>query len=196
MVRLRVSHPPNATSAERAAYNALQPKCLGQVLCNKPPKYFDIKVLGTPSVPVVEVLIQSKLVQLIPLLQDVAGNTATDGDGYSDLEVVEEREARLALPCSVWGLVSLLLLEEGNVDIEHWFEGPYTHPALHMQTLEVRFYWNFSLEPLAFTPVWILQLASRCNLLKLCGSPAPFSSIYTSALHRYCRLASISTYML
>lgn len=45
----------------------------------------------------------------------------------------------MALPCSVWGLVSLLVLLEGAVGVEEWFDSG-THksdPALPAQTLEV-----------------------------------------------------------
>ena len=62
----------------------------------------------------------------LPLLQDISQNTSPSTDAHADLE----------LPCSVWGIVSLLLLLEGSVKLAHWFGGDCDH-SLPAQTLLV-----------------------------------------------------------
>ena len=104
-----------------------------------PPQNFDVELAGRASMPSTEVVIKRCLLEKIPLLRDISSNT-------SDVKGVSEAEhpmggAEIELPCSVWGLVSLLLLLlEGCVVVKDWFEANWqtNDPSLPAQTLEVR----------------------------------------------------------
>ena len=108
---------------------------------SKPPQHFDFELAGRASMPSTEVVIKRCLLEKIPLLRDISSNT-------SDVKGVSEAEhpmggAEIELPCSVWGLVSLLLLLlEGCVVVKDWFEANWqtNDPSLPAQTLEVRFF--------------------------------------------------------
>lgn len=145
VVRVRVSEPDNASkcasSSEQSTHDALQRNCWAQMPCGRSMQHFDVKFAGTDGAPAVEVVIHKELVQANPLLRDVAGSTLADGDVLHETEFFEEQVAGMDLPCSVWGLVTLLLLLEVGppvLGMEEWMGGVQGHPGLPMQTLEVR----------------------------------------------------------
>ena len=91
-------------------------------------KEMSLKFLGRCPAPSVEVTFQSSLLQKLPLLADVQGST--EGKTSSTVQ----------LPCTIWGLVSLLILLMEDVNVEDLFCGDPKHldPELPSQTLIVR----------------------------------------------------------
>lgn len=144
-VRVVVQQPRDVTDAERDVYNSAYRQCWAHMATN-PPKEFHVTFLeDNHSGPETEVVIQSSLVEKLPLLQDVAKSTGAVAelthDEFEDDLIVQRQPqvANMALSCSVWGLVSLLLLLEGNVTMKHWFASccPDSDPGLPAQTVEV-----------------------------------------------------------
>lgn len=132
-VSVVAKQPKDRTDAERQAYNSAYRQCWGHLM-SKPGLEFDVEVTGRASAPGTEVVIQWSLLEKLPLLHDIASNTSS-AEASADEQGVE-----MLLPCSVWGLVSLLVLLEGRVTVRQWFESdwPANDPSLPAQTLEVR----------------------------------------------------------
>jgi hypothetical protein len=136
-VRLVVQHPN--------VYNSAYRHCWGHMATN-PPLYFQVNFLGDDHSDFeTEVVIQSSLLAKLPLLQDIAKSTMSVAQLHEDLDdnLIVQRPRQVAsmeLSCSVWGLVSLLLLLEEDVTMKHWFAicCPASDPGLPAQTLEVR----------------------------------------------------------
>jgi hypothetical protein len=149
-VRVVVVQPADASAAERRAYNSAHRQCTLHLVSHAP-TLFDVETSGKLSCPVTEVHIKAELLQKLPLLQDVSKSTAdVESEPHQNRtkKLVEDSEEQdsgheyvdTALPCSVWGLVSLLLLLlEGEVEVEEWFDSgkPESDAALPAQTLEV-----------------------------------------------------------
>ena len=76
------------------------------------------------------------------LLHDIGSNTS-DVERVSDVKKMTNG-AEIHLPSSVWGLMSLLLLLEGCVLVQDWFETNWhtNDPSLPAQTVEVRLHRN------------------------------------------------------
>lgn len=98
-------------------------------IASHPTKQFSLKFDGCFPGPAVEVTIKHSLLQQLPLLKDVQSSTH-GGEGTS---------TQVDLPCTVWGLVSLLILL-GGVGMEEWFGGDASNqgPSLPANTLLVR----------------------------------------------------------
>lgn len=140
-VRVVVRQPGPAEASARRAYNSGQRQCCNHLL-SQPPKGFDVEVSGGFSAPVVEVKIQPCLLQQLPVLADIAGSTEDAGaESLAKQEETEPAEINLELPCSIWGLVSVLIIIEG-VSLRRWFRSnaPDCDPSLPVQTLEVRYF--------------------------------------------------------
>ena len=139
-VRVRAGLSESTTPARQSSQIALQRKCWHQIRCGRRSYLFDVDFRDTDALPTVEVVIRSSLVKMIPLLDEIASSTLADDDGPSFTDgLVEGFDASLELPCSVWGVVSLLLLVEGTVivSMDGWLGGADGHPGLPMETLEV-----------------------------------------------------------
>ena len=78
---------------------------------------------------------QRGLLEKLPLLHDIAKST----DSVSCASTPQQA-ADMMLPCSVWGLISLLLVAEGAVGVQQWFGSGSADcdPSLPAQTLEAR----------------------------------------------------------
>lgn len=141
-VSVLVTQPSDTEDADRESYNSAYRQCLGHLMAT-PPREFDVEVTGRAFAPGAEVTIQRSLLQKLPLIHDIASNTsakdAEDKEG-SESETSHRQDADIMLPCSVWGLASLLLLLEGRVAVKELFEGDRSanDPSLPAQTLEVR----------------------------------------------------------
>lgn len=122
-MRVAVEQPAHAVEARR--YSSAQRQCLLQMVAS-PPHSSECETSGKVSAPRTELTLQQDVMEELPLLQDISQNTSPSTDAHADLE----------LPCSVWGIVSLLLLLEGSVKLAHWFGGD-CDPSLPAQTLLV-----------------------------------------------------------
>jgi hypothetical protein len=118
-----VVEQPDRAAAQR--YNSAQMQCL-QHMVDSPPTTFDCEISGRVSAPRTEVILQRAMVEKLPLLLDITQSTSSARQAAIELE----------LPCSLWGFVSLLLLLEGNMKLNHWFRGD-RDTALPTQTLLV-----------------------------------------------------------
>ena len=143
-VRVAVQLPGPVDASARRAYNSGQRQCCNHLLSH-PPKGFDVEVSGGLSAPVIEVKIQPCLLQQLPVLADIhsagtsiSGSTCDPDDEFASRTEQETAPASIELPCSIWGLVSLLIFTEG-VSLRRWFQGnaPDCDPSLPVQTLEV-----------------------------------------------------------
>jgi hypothetical protein len=150
-VRMVVAQPADSSAAERRAYNTAHRQCTLH-LVSEAPTLFNVSTSGNLSWPVTEVHVKAELLQKLPLLQDVSKSTA-DVESEpkrrrTSLQNAQEENqahdsADIALPCSVWGLVSVLLQLQGAVGVDQWFDSgkPESDAALPAQTLEVRCKW-------------------------------------------------------
>lgn len=87
--------------------------------------------------PVIKLYVSREVLPQLPLLADIGSCTQTDPDSVNTTEGVS-RDGNVTPACSAWGLVSLVLLMEGEVEVEEWFGSPDGDPALPAATLEVR----------------------------------------------------------
>ena len=116
-MRVAVEQPAHAVEARR--YSSAQRQCLLQMVAS-PPHSSECETSGKVSAPRTELTLQQDVMEELPLLQDISQNTSPSTDAHADLE----------LPCSVWGIVSLLLLLEGSVKLAHCSAGTVTPPCL------------------------------------------------------------------
>lgn len=164
-------------SNRRDEYNAARSQCwLRMLAC--PPCEFDVKLTGSASCPVIEVSVYNGLVGKLPLLSEVSENTDPDVEvpTQSDKEIIPAdnkenvyignsggRTAELRLPCSVWGVVSLLLVLDKNINIEPWFDDVNSDPRLPEETLLV---FSRSAPSCCAAPCFVLNIclaSSRCS---------------------------------
>lgn len=100
-------------------------------IAKHPKEEFKVTVKGSCAAPAVEVALQAAMLERLPLLHDVEDSTANDS-----------KPAAVELPCTVWGLVSLLILLQGNLTVDEWFgfgRDPHVQDAsLPANTLVVR----------------------------------------------------------
>lgn len=111
-----------------------------------PPRDFDVKISGSITSPVTEVslLRTGALLEQLPLLSEIDSSTGSNLRRQSDEESSRNQTAEFCLPCSVWGMVSLLLLLEGSASmIRPWFADPSADPSLINQTLQERLFFSF-----------------------------------------------------
>ena len=158
-VRVVVSQPAEVSSEEREAYNSAHRQCLLHFV-SRPAKQFKFVMSGDTSAPVVEVVVQRGLLEKLPLLHDIADSTDADCiETESDTQAWETAgKACIMLPCSVWGLVSLLLVAEGAVSVQQWFGSGSADcdPSLPAQTFEARLLYT------AYLFICIYQLGCGC----------------------------------
>lgn len=143
-VRVTVQQPRDITDENNDVHNSAYGHCWGHIDTN-PPRQFQVNLVHVdPSVVEIEVVIQDSLLEKLPLLHDVVKSTCSVARMAQHGLVEGNREhqvASISLSCSVWGLVSLLLLLEGAVTMKHWFASccPDSDSGLPAQTLEVCF---------------------------------------------------------
>jgi hypothetical protein len=166
-VRVVVQQRDELEQSARRTYNSAQRQCCNHML-SYPPKGFDVAVSGRMSAPVIEVSIQKRILQHLPLLADIVGSTEAEAE-CSEKEASSEIlvPVQISLPCSIWGLVSLLILIEGP-SLTHWFrsDSPDCDSSLPVQTLEVR--WMTLLALLQLT-CWAFLRAASGNILQRQG---------------------------
>lgn len=129
-------------------------QCLN-ALMSRPPKAFraQINYNSHPGVVKVIVEISFPLLSQIPLLADICESTV--GTPRAN------KKTSFHAPCPAWGLLSLLLLMENSVKMQHWLGGAESAPSLAGLTLQV---WVAR-----FTIVTLLTRHWRRHLRK-CGS--------------------------
>lgn len=141
-VRVVVKQPnfKQAPESNRKLYHSAQRQCCSRLMMD-PPQAFDVDVSGSVSAPTITVTIEKSLMEKLPLLATI-GNSTVDED-EDDLMPEESEEnvkaTQVELPCTVWALVSLLVLLEGNVSCQQWFQGTVSDSdaSLPAQTVEV-----------------------------------------------------------
>ena len=199
-VIVSVTQPSVASEADREAFNAAYAQCC-TYLRSHPPTEFDIQVSGRLLAPCTEVVINRSLLKKIPLIHDIATNTSSgDGDPCTATKAAETdakalevvQEASMQLPCSVWGLVSALLLLEGKVSLKQWFETdwPAKDPSLPAQTLQVRV--QSSLNACCCRVGWYQRLMTHSSLECLKTGPSFMTPVRrggnNSLIGIFCRL--------
>lgn len=105
-------------------------QCIERLL-QHPPATFHAELKGTNREPHLEVVLQTSAVKLLPLLSDIHEEAiaSEQPDGVT---------VPFNPPCSVWSLVTVLLLLEGDVTIEAWLGNLEHDVTLAARTLEVR----------------------------------------------------------
>ena len=106
-------------------------QCLN-ALMTRPPKAFRAQINYNSSPGTVKVIIEISfpLLRKIPLLADICDSTVgTTG---------ANTKTTFHAPCPAWGLLSLLLLMENAVKMQHWLGGAESAPSLAGLTLQVR----------------------------------------------------------
>lgn len=134
-VRVVASEPENVTLEDKQVNAAAFALCWQHISMN-PSHNFQFLMLGSPAAPKYELQMEYSLVEKLPLLHDVATNADPTDDA-----------APMHMVSSIWGLVSLLILLDGEVTVQQWFEGGSRgHPiaSLPGQTLEVACYLDCS----------------------------------------------------
>ena len=105
--------------------NMAERQCESHILYH-PTEKFTLKTDGRFSASVTEVTIHRALLESLPLLQDLKSST---NDGTP---------AQVDLPCSLWGLVSLLVLLEGSVTVKEWFGGDPEHQDANLPSMTLQ----------------------------------------------------------
>ena len=126
-VRIIVEQKSDADAKEKERYNSAHQQVVAHMIA-RPPKTFNCVTFGDLTAPRTDLVLQRSMLEQLPLLLDISESTTGD---------IEETRIDIQLPCSVWGLTSLLLLLEGAVKQHHWF-GVASDPSLPAQTLLVR----------------------------------------------------------
>lgn len=124
-----VSLPVDASDADRESYHLAHHQCVLHTV-SSPPREFSFTSSGSISAPSIEVSVRQSLVDKLPLFQDISSVT----------EATEDKYAGKGLPCSVWSLASLLLLEgRVTVHLKQLFDSgkAESHPGLAAKTLQV-----------------------------------------------------------
>lgn len=104
-------------------------QCLERLLAY-PPSTFHTVLRGTNIAPHVDVVIKQSALHAIPLLSDIGQEALADN-------AVKGAQVPFQPPCSVWSLVSVLLLQEGDVSIDFWLGAEEHDVSLAAQALEV-----------------------------------------------------------
>lgn len=119
---------------------------------------------GSYSSHIIEIILQEKLLKKLPLILDVVEGIrsiselkhrdSSEGRHGSAARYKRREAGKLMLSCSVWGIVSLLLLLSSEVTLKHWFASccPDSDPGLPAETLKVCI-----LLPCLF-PVWYCMI--------------------------------------
>jgi hypothetical protein len=95
-----------------------------------------------PKSMTVDVTVLAPLIEDIPLLADICGSTSKCRDSTEDCTIVQSpknnkrNKSMIDAPVSVWGLISVLLLKEGVVNIDEWLAK--SDVDLPRQTIQVR----------------------------------------------------------
>lgn len=130
------------SDGHRAAYASAQRQCVSQILSGSP-KGFELQTSGSVAAPVAQTLIlQRELVAQLPILLVASHTNSATHDEGSDREQCTQAPIEMRVPCSVWGLVSLLLILDGCIGVEKMLHATHNgEPAaaeLPLETMEVR----------------------------------------------------------
>jgi hypothetical protein len=106
-------------------------KCRREIQTRKPLS-FDYKIIATGDSQNIQIEIKNALLRKLPRLDHLRTERRPSGGWQGWVSV------HFNPPCHMWGLVSLLLLIEGQVKMSEWFAGADTDPSLVAQTWKVR----------------------------------------------------------
>lgn len=131
--RITMVHVPETCESSDGKYNfkLASQQCIERLLAF-PPATFHAELQGTNVEPHLHVVLKTSALKALPLL----------GDIHEEALAVEEQDSVTVPfnpPCSVWSLVTVLLLLEGDVTIEEWLGSVEHDVSLAARTLEVCF---------------------------------------------------------
>jgi hypothetical protein len=101
-------------------------------LLSYPPKTFHAELKGTNLEPHLNVVLKTSALNALPLLADI------HEEAFALAVEQEIVTVPFNPPCSVWSLVTVLLLLEGDVTIEGWLGNVEHDVSLAARSLEVR----------------------------------------------------------
>ena len=152
-VVIRFAHPDGAAQAAQHELGSLaaERQCRAHIARHDLTDRVSVRLDRHVPAPVTEVIFEEAFVEQLPLLREVQDSTDA------------AKGSHVQLPCSSWGLVSLLILLEGSVGVEEWFGGdPETLDAsLPGHTLQVR----LSMMNIASVVSWVAICSSTSLLL-------------------------------
>jgi hypothetical protein len=106
-------------------------QCLNALMAGTPKGFkAQVSYQSHPGVVKVIVHISNNLLRKIPLLADISESTISNSSA--------RKKTAFHAPCPAWGLISLLLLMENCVKMQHWLGGAESAPSLAGLTLQVR----------------------------------------------------------
>lgn len=110
-VSIRFTKPEDSTNARNSAglHDHTKRKSI-EYLSSHDEASLSVNLDGPVQSPVMEVVLQKALIKKLPLLLNVESSTSGS------------KPAEIKLPCTIWALVSLLILLEGEVTVQEWFE--------------------------------------------------------------------------
>jgi hypothetical protein len=122
---------PEVCQATDGKYNfkPASQQVIEQLLAH-PTTTFYAELRGTNAEPHVNVVLKSSAIKALPLLADI----------HDEACVADQERVTVPFdpPCSVWSLVTVLLLLEGAVTIDGWLGNVEHDVSLPARTLEVR----------------------------------------------------------
>ena len=132
---------------DKAVHSWAHGQCLALV-AERAPQSFRVATLAQSSSSSVDICISQCLVERLPVLLDIASCTVTGSSIHStaktDRKLPKKRRrddggVELSIPFGVCGLVTLLLLLEESVTLQHWFDSCRQNNAFGLagQTLQV-----------------------------------------------------------
>ena len=126
-----VQVPESCESSDgKYAYKLASQQCIEQLLAH-PPATFHTEFKGTNIEPHLHVVLKSSALRALPLLGDIHEEALCAKDEHDSVTVPFNP------PCSVWSLVTVLLLLEGDVTIDGWLGHVENDVSLAARTLEV-----------------------------------------------------------
>jgi hypothetical protein len=148
-----------------------------------PPSSFHAVLRGTNLSPHVDVVIRQSSLHSIPLLSDIWQEALADN-------FTKSVEVPFEPPCSVWSLVSVMLLLEGDVTIDFWLGAEEHDVSLAAQTLEVRPRSPNHPIMTAYSLVTIITIGS-CPVAIISGAAATSQSCFLRGITRSHRRAVV-----
>lgn len=134
-----MQQPVSAASSNGTCTSPSQMYCMKQLMTRTPATFSCSLKLSAESSGV-ELIIQNALLHKLPYLASLQKQKLAEQAGQKKSSSAAETSLKSAFnpPCPMWGLVSLLLLIEKQVQMERWLGHIDSDPALATHTLQVR----------------------------------------------------------
>jgi hypothetical protein len=137
--RVVMEQPVSAAGVNGNSTSPSQLYCMKQLMARTPATFTCNLKLAVDSVGV-ELIIQNALIQKLPYLATLQKQKLAEqaGQKKSAKSTDNSHKTDFNPHCSMWGLVSLLLVIEKHVQLERWLGDIDSDPALATHTLQVR----------------------------------------------------------